>query len=144
MKIVLFSLFFIILGYTQSKKKAKKQIPEFDPLIYKPEHFTYEYWCDICKSTLKEITKRTYGKKSESDIIQVLEDLCDREIYKSDSNANITIGDINGFATIRPYCVYYVFHFREELELLFTNRKNDTEIQRQFCWDITKVVLLIT
>jgi hypothetical protein len=82
MKILLILL--CITNFTFSKKK-KKDIQESYPLDFKPEHYTYEYWCDICKETIKEISKRSEGKRKESDIIEVLENFCDRDIYKNES-----------------------------------------------------------
>jgi hypothetical protein len=91
MKILNLILFTFLILTTFTKKKSKKskkskKEEKFEPVDYKPQHITWEHYCDECKKTVEEVLRRSRGKKTESDIIEVLQDMCDPEKYREHRN----------------------------------------------------------
>jgi hypothetical protein len=85
MKILAFITIIALLSLVLTKKKKKsKQAYVYDPLDHKPEQYTYEYWCEVCKDTVKELTKRTYNKRTESYVYDILDNMCNPELYKQE------------------------------------------------------------
>jgi len=70
----------ILASLTDSKKK-KKQKKEADPLDRRPTNTKPELYCDACIAIVKEATKKLYNKKSESEVFDALEDICNPEYY---------------------------------------------------------------
>jgi hypothetical protein len=84
--ILLSSIYLII-----SKKKKKAQPEEFNPLNLKPNEYTYEYWCDICKNSADTIAKKVSGKYTESYVIPLIDDVCNPGTYIKESNKQLTL-----------------------------------------------------
>lgn len=70
----------LFMSLSQSKKK-KKQKKEEDPLNKRPSKIQPELYCDSCIAIIKEATKKLYNKKSESEVFDVLDDICNPELY---------------------------------------------------------------
>jgi hypothetical protein len=70
----------ILTSLTNSKKKKKNKKAE-DPLNRRPIKIKPELYCDSCIAIIKEATKKLYNKKSESDVFEALEDICNQENY---------------------------------------------------------------
>lgn len=81
------AVFTILASLTNSKKK-KKQKKEEDPLNKRPMKVNPELYCDSCIAIVKEATKKLYNKKSESEVIDALEDICNPEYYYTYRNLN--------------------------------------------------------
>ncbi len=72
----------ILASLINSKKKKKKQQKkEEDPLNKRPLKVKPELYCDSCIAIVKEATKKLYNKKSESEVFDALEDICNPEYY---------------------------------------------------------------
>ena len=85
MKISLLLLVSIILmSLADSRKKKKKQKAQKkaeDPLDRRPTKTNPELYCDSCMAMVTESIKELRGKKKESDVITVVENVCDPERY---------------------------------------------------------------
>lgn len=71
----------LLVSLTNSKKKKKQKKQEEDPLNRRPLKVKPELYCDSCIAIVKEATKKLYNKKSESEVFDVLEDICNPEYY---------------------------------------------------------------
>lgn len=83
--IVLLFLALIVFVIVESRKKTKKnnkkaEVPE-DPLNRRPDGISKELYCDACQAMIKEGTKELRGKKSESEVFDMLDNVCDPEKY---------------------------------------------------------------
>jgi len=77
--LVLFVLF-VLADAGRKKKKAKQQKVE-DPLDRRPSGITKEHYCDSCTALLIEGAKELRGKKKESDVYDIMDNLCNPEKY---------------------------------------------------------------
>ena len=86
---LLLSIFLIILlvsiiTLVESRKKKKRKAPEakpLDPKLKRPERIRAELYCDACQALVKESVKLLFGKRSEADVMTVMENVCDPERY---------------------------------------------------------------
>jgi hypothetical protein len=62
------------------KKKNTQKKPE-NPKERRPDKVKPELYCDACQAMVKEAIKALFGKKKESDVIDVLTDVCNPEKY---------------------------------------------------------------
>ena len=66
----------------KKKKKTKKAEPKpEDPLDRRPGNIKPELYCDACIAMIKESIKELRGKKKESDVVEVVGDVCNPEKY---------------------------------------------------------------
>jgi hypothetical protein len=89
MKLLKFLLVLIPLlsiNLSKKKKKKKQNDQKENPLDKRPNGTTPELFCDACIAIIKESTKLLYNKKKESDVIEVLEDICNPQLYYTYSN----------------------------------------------------------
>ena len=77
----------ILVSFSESKKK-KKQAKQEDPLNRRPNSVKPELYCDSCIAIVTEATKKLYNKKSEADVFDAIEHICDPELYYSYRNKN--------------------------------------------------------
>ena len=75
----------ISVVYPKKKKKQKKPKKE-NPIDRRPESTSPELFCDACIAVVKESTKLLFNKKKETDVVDVLEEICNPELYYSYSN----------------------------------------------------------
>ena len=84
MKILTFALILISLisiTISKKKKKQKKEKKPENPLDRRPQSTSPELFCDACQAIIQEATKQLYNKKKESDVVDVLEYICNPEYY---------------------------------------------------------------
>jgi hypothetical protein len=85
MKLVLVLLIATILVVfvenRKKKKKAKQPKKPENPLDRRPDKIKPELYCDACIAMVKETVKELRGKKKESDVIAIIENVCDPEKY---------------------------------------------------------------
>jgi hypothetical protein len=84
MKISLLLLICIIISLVETrkkKKKAKAQPKPQDPLDKRPSNIKPELYCDACIAMVKESVKELRGKKKESDVLDVVGEVCNPEKY---------------------------------------------------------------
>ncbi len=85
MKILLCCLLlFLITLFIESKKKKKKKTTKIypdNPKDRRPEKVKPELYCDACQAMVKEAIKALYGKKKETDVVDILSDVCNPEKY---------------------------------------------------------------
>jgi len=63
------------------KKKKKKAEKPTNPKDRRPDKVKPELYCDACQAMVKEAIKSLFGKKKESDVIDLLSDVCNPEKY---------------------------------------------------------------
>jgi hypothetical protein len=84
----------INLSLVDSRKKKKKSKTETtttaNPIDKRPDIITPEHYCDVCIAVVKEMTKELRGKKKESDVFFVLDNVCNPELYNNYRNYLIT------------------------------------------------------
>ena len=85
MKILVFLIFALVFLVESRKKKKKAKQPKIaqNPLDKRPSKIKPELYCDSCIAMVKESVKELRGKKKESDVIDVVENVCDPERYYS-------------------------------------------------------------
>ena len=84
MKISLLLLICIIISLVETRKKKKKpkaQPKAQDPLDKRPSNIKPELYCDACIAMIKESVKELRGKKKESDVLDVVAEVCNPEKY---------------------------------------------------------------
>jgi cytochrome c-type biogenesis protein CcmH/NrfF len=84
MKIELILFIFVLFTFIDSKrrkKKTKTEEKQEDPLDRRPEKVTKELYCDACQAIIKESIKELRGKKKESDVYDIMDNLCNPEKY---------------------------------------------------------------
>lgn len=76
-------IMFLLANIIDSKKKRKRarNNKPRDPKDYKPNGTTPELWCDSCNAIVRETHKLLRGKKKESDVYEVTDDVCNPERY---------------------------------------------------------------
>ena len=83
-RLFLFAFVFVLVTLAESRKKKKKQKapkqPE-NPLDRRPTKVKPELYCDACVAMVKESVKELRGKKKQSDVIEVVEDVCNPERF---------------------------------------------------------------
>jgi hypothetical protein len=73
---------FITVDNRKKKKRAKEDKVE-DPKERRPEKVKPELYCDACQAIVKEAVKRLRGKKKESDVVDLMENICSQDHYYS-------------------------------------------------------------
>ncbi len=83
-RLIILAFVFVLLSLAESRKKKKKQkaqkAPE-NPLDRRPTKVKPELYCDACIAMVKESVKELRGKKKESDVVGVVEEVCNPEKY---------------------------------------------------------------
>ena len=81
--IQLLSLALILLLSFSSveNKKKKKQKKVVNPLDRRPQTVKPELYCDACIAIVKESTKKLYNKKSETEVFDAIENICNPENF---------------------------------------------------------------
>lgn len=83
-RLLLLAFVFVLLSFNESRKKKKKQRapkqPE-NPLDRRPSKIKPELYCDACIAMIRESVKELRGKKKQSDVVSVVEDICNPEKY---------------------------------------------------------------
>ena len=79
--IILFVFVLFVLADTKRKKKKAREEKKEDPLDRRPSGVTKEHYCDSCMALLTEGAKELRGKKKESDVYDIMDNLCNPEKY---------------------------------------------------------------
>ena len=83
-RLIILAFVLVLLSLNDCRKKKKKQkaqkAPE-NPLDRRPSKVKPELYCDACIAMVQESVKELRGKKKESDVIGVVEDVCNPEKY---------------------------------------------------------------
>jgi hypothetical protein len=82
--LAVFILSIIFINLIESRKKKKKpKAPKqpSNPLDRRPSNVKPELYCDACQAMVIETIKELRGKKKESDVINVIDSVCDQEKY---------------------------------------------------------------
>jgi hypothetical protein len=91
-KILLITIFIIsiLVLIVESRKKKKKSAgtnkTEPSPKERRPTEVSAELFCDACIAIIKEATKELRGKKKESDILDIWDEVCHPEKYNTYRN----------------------------------------------------------
>ena len=91
----------------------------------KPKSLPPDVYCLACKAILKESVKLLYGKTKQSDVIVMLEDMCDMWRY-----------DTYDFhpPTMQKGCTAIQNYYEEELEWTLVHRNElDEDLETYFC-----------
>lgn len=77
---------FIVLGLLQlsierKRKQKKRSKAKKDPKEKRPGKVSVELFCDSCKAVLLEAMKELRGKKKESDVLDIMNDICASDKY---------------------------------------------------------------
>ena len=83
---LLLEIFLIIIAITlvstrKKKKKPKADKKPQDPLDKRPSNIKPELYCDACIAMVTESVKELRGKKKQSDVVEVVEEVCNPEKY---------------------------------------------------------------
>ena len=81
LKFLLISIIFISIVLSKKKKNKKQNNEKENPLDRRPKGTEPALFCDACIAIIKESTKLLYNKKKESDVVDVLEEICNPELY---------------------------------------------------------------
>ncbi len=83
-RFLLLAFVLVLVSLVESRKKKKKQKapkqPE-NPLDRRPTKVKPELYCDACIAMVKESVKELRGKKKQSDVVDVIEDVCNAEKF---------------------------------------------------------------
>ena len=91
----------------------------------KPKGITADLYCLACKAIVKESVKLLYGKTKQSDVIVMLEDMCDMWRY-----------DTYDFhpPMMQKGCTAIQNYYEEELEWALVHRNElDADLETHFC-----------
>lgn len=82
-KIIIFVFVVVILFQLtiEKKKKKSKNRKTRDPKSRRPEKISAELFCDSCQAILTEAMKELRGKKKESDVLDIMTNICNPEKY---------------------------------------------------------------
>lgn len=82
-KLLVFILIVLVLVKlsTEKKNKNSKNRKPKDPKSRRPEKVSAELFCDSCQAILIEAMKKLRGKKKESDILDIMSDVCQQDKY---------------------------------------------------------------
>lgn len=84
LKLILFIIvLFALLQLTIERKRKRKKEPKAkkDPKAKRPEKVSPELFCDSCKAVLLEAMNELRGKKKESDVLDLMPNICNSEKY---------------------------------------------------------------
>ncbi len=76
----------LFISFSNSKKKKKEKKEPENPLDRRPSSTSPELYCDSCIAIIKEATKKLFNKKSESEVFDALDNICNPELYYTYSN----------------------------------------------------------
>lgn len=82
-------LFVTFVDLRKKKKEVKAKKPKKTKKDLIPPHISEHLYCDACIAIVTEAQKKLFGKKSESDIVEVIENICDPELYYTYSNSSV-------------------------------------------------------
>lgn len=68
------------------KKREHKKSSDVDPKQLKPSKTTPELWCDTCNAIVHETHKLLRGKRTEADVYDITDDVCNPLRYYTYSN----------------------------------------------------------
>lgn len=90
LKSAIFSLFCIYFIEARKKKQeVKAKVPKKSPKDLRPSYIDEQLYCEGCVVAVTESQKKLFGKKSESDVTAVVENICTQEQYNTYSKRNI-------------------------------------------------------
>jgi hypothetical protein len=83
--LLIFLLYVILIQVENRKKKKKAKEPKKpeNPLDKRPNKIKPELYCDACIAMVKETIKELRGKKKETDVVDLVDDVCNPEKYYS-------------------------------------------------------------
>jgi hypothetical protein len=79
--IILIVFVLSVLADAKRKKKKVREEKKEDPLDRRPSGVSKEHYCDSCTALLTEGAKELRGKKKESDVYDIMDNLCNPEKY---------------------------------------------------------------
>jgi hypothetical protein len=83
-EIILFIFALFLLADARRKKKKKPKVEKVeDPRDRRPSQITKELYCDSCIAIIKEAAKELRGKKKESDVYGIMDEICNPEKYNT-------------------------------------------------------------
>lgn len=146
MKISIFSILILVILFISTiekkkTKKTKKAATESDPLDRRPSKIKPELYCDSCLAMVKESVRELRGKKKESDVVDVVDTICDPEKYKSYRNISLSYLLDHPPPEMREGCEAFLSGWEEELVKVLTNRKNDSVPEQILCFELSKACL---
>jgi hypothetical protein len=120
----------ISIAECAKKKKGKAKKKQDNPLDRRPNRISPELYCDACLAIIKEGAKELRGKKKESDVYDILDDICKPERYYVYHHPP---------PDMRDGCEAFLSGWEEEIISVLTNRVNDDVPAQKLCYEISKV-----
>jgi hypothetical protein len=129
---------FLIMAITdvEAKKKAKgktvkgssSEQPEKSS-AKRPTSTSPELYCNSCQAITRELLKKLRHRKSESDVMEALDDICNPELYM-----------IYEFPPpeMRGGCETFIMDWEEVFEKEMQTRTNNHDIEDKICYQITQ------
>jgi hypothetical protein len=132
--LIIFTIFLISISIFEAKKKRKRRTnteKKTDPKLLKPNAITSELWCDTCNAIVRETHKLLRGKKSEGDVYEITEDVCNPERYYTYSHPP---------PDMKQGCDAFIDRFIEDIQKLFTRRDTDdvNVLESRLCKETTR------
>lgn len=128
-------LLFILIALLDSpveakkRKKGKKKAASSKSSPKKPEGTSPELYCNVCQAIVKEQLKKLKHRKSETDVIDSLSDVCDPKYYY-----------IYMFPPpeMKEGCQAFIMDWEEDLERVLMEREKNSDVEQTICYDISK------
>ena len=129
--LIIFSLSITILESKKKRKRRTNAQNNIDPKSLKPNSITPELWCDSCNAIVRETHKLLRGKKSEGDVFEITEDVCNPERYYTYSHPP---------PDMKQGCDSFIDRFIEDIQKLFIRRDTDDVniLEQRLCKETTR------
>ena len=97
MKFEIILFIFVLIAFVDARKKKKKQKEQRveDPLNRRPSNISAELYCDSCQAIIKEAVKELRGKKKESDVYDIMDNVCNPEKFYTYRNIFLFISQLD-------------------------------------------------
>jgi hypothetical protein len=95
----------------------------------RPTSTSPELYCNACQAVVRELLKKLRHRKSESDVMEAMDDVCNPELYM-----------IYEFPPpeMREGCEAFIMDWEEVVERELQTRPNNDMIENKICHEISK------
>lgn len=95
----------------------------------RPDGTTPELYCNACQAIVKEALKKLKHRKSEAEVFDVLDDVCNPKHYY-----------IYMFPPpeMKQGCEAFIMDWEEQLEKTLLNRETNAEVEKKICYEISE------
>ena len=108
-------------------KKGKSDSPEKSS-AKRPTSTSPELYCNSCQAVIRELLKKLRHRKSESDVMEAMDDVCNPELYMTYEFPP---------PEMREGCEAFIMDWEEVVERELQTRPNNEMIEDKICSQLT-------